>query len=127
MRKIVLISHGDSCVGMKNSLEMIAGKQSNVLTLSLLPRVSAIDFYSQLKSLINQESSDDMEFLIMADLKGGTPANTAFLLMKEYSNIKLITGFHLALILQACLTNEEPQQLIQGTNNMIQEINDEVK
>lgn len=127
MRKIFLISHGDSCVGMKNSLEMILGEQSNVLTLSLLSSVSAIDFYNQLKSLIDQENSDNDEILIMADLKGGTPANTAFLLMKEYSNIKLITGFHLALVIQACLTNEEPQQLIQETNNMIQEINNEVK
>lgn len=127
MRKIFLISHGDSCVGMKNSLEMILGEQSNVLTLSLLSSVSAIDFYNQLKSLINQENSDNDEILIMADLKGGTPANTAFLLMKEYTNIKLITGFHLALVIQACLTNEEPQQLIQETNNMIQEINNEVK
>lgn len=127
MRKIFLISHGDSCVGMKNSLEMILGEQSNVLTLSLLSSVSAVDFYNQLKSLINQENSDNDEILIMADLKGGTPANTAFLLMKEYTNIKLITGFHLALVIQACLTNEEPQQLIQETNNMIQEINNEVK
>ena len=49
MKNIVLVSHGLLAEGVKSSLEMIAGKQPNLHTISLTPDGDNLQFGEELE------------------------------------------------------------------------------
>lgn len=124
MRKIVLLGHGEGCVGMKISTEMILGEQEHLAAIDLKENESLNDYLKKVQTSINEyEKKGYDELLLLADIKGGTPGNVATLLGKTENNIRVITGYHLAMILTACTNNEiDIDYLIKETNLMIQKV-----
>ena len=47
MKPLVLISHGDMCVELKKSVEMIMGPQDDIYTVSLLPNEGQSEFLAK--------------------------------------------------------------------------------
>lgn len=94
---IILMTHGAFGYEMKKSAEMIAGKLKNIYCLSLMEGMDPVDFAADLKNLL-EEAPDDT--IILTDLFGGTPANTAarFALEKEYT---VLSGLNLAMLIEA--------------------------
>ncbi|EOI57174.1 PTS sugar transporter subunit IIA [Enterococcus gilvus] len=124
MRSVILVGHGDGCLGMKQSAESILGEQSNLTAISLGMSEGMESYVSRLeKTISEQEQFGFNEWLILSDIKGGTPSNVATLVAKNSSIIHVVSGYHLAMILTAC-TNETilPDDLIQETTQMIQKI-----
>ena len=70
MKKLILISHGAFCEGLKESAEMILGEQPDIVPVPLLPEESAEDFQAKLLAEMAKEDG----FTVFADLMGGTPA-----------------------------------------------------
>ncbi|MGF7058168.1 PTS sugar transporter subunit IIA [Brassicibacter mesophilus] len=95
MFAIIVIGHGEFSTGIKNAAEMILGEQENMIAIPLLPKDSPETY---LKKLREVTSSYD-EFVILADLKGGTPANLASFLVRD-KNCKCITGANLPMLLE---------------------------
>lgn len=94
---IILMTHGTFGAEMKKSAEMIAGKLENIYCFSLMEGMDPVDFVMDLKNLL-EEAPDDT--IILADLFGGTPANTAarFALEKQYT---VLSGLNLAMLIEA--------------------------
>ena len=53
---------------------------------------------------MNEAYEDGKEILVLADLFGGTPFNTAMLEIKgKYKNVEVIAGINLPLLIEATL------------------------
>jgi len=103
MRNIILISHGEMAIGVKSSLEMIIGKQSNVHTVILKADSDNIQFEKDLKKQMNELKG---ESIIIADLLGGTPCNVALKNYVDDENVEIIAGMSLPLAIEATLNQE---------------------
>ena len=89
---IILITHGKLGAEVKGSAEMIAGELKNVYSLSLMEGTDPMDLAMELKELLDT--------IILTDLFGGTPSNTAarFALEKNYT---VLAGLNLAMLIEA--------------------------
>ena len=84
----LIISHGELCNGMMDTVKMVAGDDFNAKALPLYPGVTSEEYREQLKKLVEEREDD---------LKGGTPYLSASYLAKNHK-ICVVTGMNLPLI-----------------------------
>lgn len=118
MKKVVIASHGDFSKGLLSSIEMIIGKQNSLKTYSLYPGESPDEF---VKDIENEMSNDD-EYIILTDLLGGS-VHTAMMSLCKYKNIHIISGVSLNLALEILTNLDEPS--LENTINEALELNNE--
>lgn len=100
MKNIVLVSHGLLAEGVKSSLEMIAGKQPNLHTLSLTPDGDNLQFGEELESKMKTFAG---KTIIIADLLGGTPANVSLQKYMDNPDVEIMSGLSLPVALECVL------------------------
>lgn len=97
---IILASHGGFAEGIKESGEMIFGKQENLETVTLLPSMGPDDLKAQIEEKVEKMDTDQILFLV--DLWGGTPFNQASGLLKgKEENWAIVTGLNLPMLIEA--------------------------
>jgi len=100
MFSILLISHGNLAEEMLGAAEMITGKAEGIYTAGLQSGMGVESFGKILEELTEKHASEGL--LILADLYGGTPCNTAALkLLPKYENVEMLTGMNLSMVLEA--------------------------
>ena len=77
--QLVLISHGRFCEELQRSTEMIMGPQESIHSVALLPEEGPDDFLAKFLDTIK----DFDDYLVFADLLGGTPCNVVSRLIME--------------------------------------------
>jgi mannose/fructose-specific phosphotransferase system component IIA len=95
--KIVLISHSNMAVGMKDTLNMIVGDDKNVLAFAAYINGSTTEI-QKVKDLI--ENNQNEQFIVLTDLLGGSVNNEMMQLLENNKNIRLVTGMNLPLAMQ---------------------------
>ncbi|RLK64241.1 PTS sugar transporter subunit IIA [Atopobacter sp. AH10] len=116
-RSLVLISHGRFCEGLKESTEMIMGPQDNIYTVALLPSEGQDDFRKKFEDV----TKDLDDYVVFADLMGGTPCNVVSRLILEGKNIPLYAGMNMPMVIgfiNAELIGEEKDYIKAATNNV---------
>ncbi|MEG0674998.1 PTS sugar transporter subunit IIA [Vagococcus sp.] len=105
MKKIIIATHGELALGIKNALELIAGIMAKeISTYSLTPGKSATDFVAEIeKEMIDHP---DQQFIVMGDIYGASVVN-AMLSLVNYPNGVLLSGVNLSLALQVLLDGSE--------------------
>lgn len=118
-KELILISHGDFCIELKKSTEMIMGPQENIHAIGLVPGEGPEEFKHKFNSLT--ESFND--FVVFADLMGGTPCNTvAGLLMEGDKKFDLYAGMNMPMIISYInseIVNEKPNIVEDAKNGVI--------
>lgn len=78
MKYLIMVSHGRFAEGVKTSLEMFAGDANDrVFALCLHNGKSADDFKKEVEDFLDKHNfKDDDEFVILADIIGGSPLTT---------------------------------------------------
>lgn len=78
MKYLIMVSHGRFAEGVKTSLEMFAGDANDrVFALCLHNGKSADDFKKEVENFLDKHNfKDDDEFVILADIIGGSPLTT---------------------------------------------------
>lgn len=94
-KQLVLVSHGLFCEELKKSTEMIMGPQESIHTVSLLPAESAEDFRAKFEAVI----ADLDDFVVLADLMGGTPCNVVSRMILEGQSIELYAGMNMPMVI----------------------------
>lgn len=94
-KNLVLVSHGLFCEELKKSTEMIMGPQENIYSVGLLPSESAEDFRIKFDSVIDELD----EFVVLADLMGGTPCNVVSRMILEGQSIDLYAGMNMPMVI----------------------------
>ena len=122
MEKLILVSHGKFCEGIKDSVEMILGPQEHIFTVSLLEE----DGPQDLESKFTQHIDKDDDVVVFVDILGGTPANIISKLIMQCEELELYTGMNLPMIisyLNGQMINEEVDYIYKGRKGIVK-VND---
>ncbi|HLN72649.1 MAG: PTS sugar transporter subunit IIA [Methylococcaceae bacterium] len=104
MRKFLIATHGTFASGIKASLELIAGTCDQVLTIDAYIN-DELSLEEEMDAILDQLAEKD-ELIIFTDLAGGSVTNR--LLMKSKpSNIHLVGGLNLPLLIEVVLADPE--------------------
>lgn len=97
--KLLLISHGKFCHGVKESYEMIAGENKDIYSLDLDNQGIGV-FSEKLNKLLDELTKED-EVLVLTDIQGGTPYNEAYRYQLSNSGkIEIVSGMNLPMIIE---------------------------
>lgn len=110
MIHVVVISHGDFCEGLLSSLKMIAGDTFGVKAVPLVPGESPESYREKLANVLSSYANEDSEFIILSDIGGGTPFQSAAYLSKEFK-ICLVSGMNMPMLLTLALGRTEEDKL----------------
>lgn len=105
MISILIISHGTFAEALKETAEMVLGKQDHLSALGLKPDDSPEVLKEQIVRLLS-EVPKGQEVCIFTDILSGTPFNTVVALTKEYSFAHL-SGVNLPLLVEALVSRNE--------------------
>lgn len=101
----VMVSHGEFSKGLKNSVEMIAGRQKNIKTVSLNEGDGLESLKENILIKYRELKCECDDVLIFVDMFGATTFNSACLVCAE-ENCCLFTGMNLPIILTFCVYQE---------------------
>ena len=99
MIAIIIGTHGMLSEELLKSSEMIFGSQSNVGTVTFKPGEGTDDLVKKYADLINELDCSN-GVLFMVDLFGGSPFNAASMLALKDTNMEIITGVNLPMLLE---------------------------
>ena len=100
LKKIILAAHGNFAVAAKGTLEMIMGPQESIEAITFSVEEGLNTVVEKMQTIIEQDEKS--EWLIIADLYGGTPFNagSSLAMMKPEKKIKVISGLSLPILLE---------------------------
>ncbi|PJN90094.1 PTS sugar transporter subunit IIA [Bacillus sp. mrc49] len=122
-RAIILVSHGNLASAMKECVELITGKQKRLYALNMGADEAFDSFSSRLGISVDQLRVRYKEIILLADIKGGSPCNASTLQVLKDDAVQVITGFHLGLVIECCLSPACPRELIANASQSISHIN----
>lgn len=107
---ILVTSHGSLCQGMMNSLAMIAGENPNVFALQF---DDLSNYPEKLAEELYRLDADYNGVVVFTDILGGTPFNECYKYIRgnNKSNIKIITGVNLPMLVETSLALEHEDNL----------------
>lgn len=112
---IVITTHGNFAEGIAQSVNMVIGGD-------IIPNLgldeSGVKIYEEkLFNLLDKEFETKDGIVVMCDLKGGTPFNTAlkYKYMKN-KNLEVITGVNLPMIIDTHMEIENFENLLEIVN-----------
>lgn len=106
MKKVLLLSHGKLAQEMKNTIEMILGKQ-DCLNYINLPYGKDISLY---RHEIEEKLSEAEDTLIFVDIFGGSPFMTSSKIygaLEDKSKIAIIAGMNLPMVIEVVSTIDQ--------------------
>lgn len=95
-KELVLVSHGAFCEALKASTEMIMGSQDIIHAVPLLPEDGSEEFQAKFLETVK----DLEEYVVFADLLGGTPCNVVSRLIMEGHQIDLYAGANMPMVIE---------------------------
>jgi len=95
-KQLILISHGRFCEELKTTTEMIMGPQADIHAVALLPEEGPDDFTAKFLDTVK----DFEDYIVFADLLGGTPCNVVSRLIMEGKEIELYAGMNLPMVIE---------------------------
>ncbi|MFU2182138.1 PTS sugar transporter subunit IIA [Streptococcus pluranimalium] len=95
VKDLILVSHGHFSEELKKSTEMIMGPQENIHAVGLLPEEGAEDFEAKLVDVLK----DLDDYVVLADLMGGTPCNVASRLLMQGYDFELFAGMNMPMVI----------------------------
>lgn len=101
MTGIIVTGHGHFPTGILSAVALVAGKPENTAGVDFEEGNSSADLKEAMTKAI--ESLEGDEILILADLVGGTPFNTAAALKAERTDkkLKVVAGVNMAALVEA--------------------------
>lgn len=99
---ILVVSHGPLASAIVSSAEMILGKISDkrLETLTLDVGANVDLFYETMNDLVENLLVNNEKVIILTDLLGGTPNNTALKIAIGNERVSVITGYNLMVLIE---------------------------
>ncbi|KUO77594.1 MAG: hypothetical protein APF77_03245 [Clostridia bacterium BRH_c25] len=129
MIEVIIITHGDLAKALKESAELIVGKQKHIQTFCLKHG----DSVDELKENINQAVSlclqEGNEVIALTDMFSGSPFNVTTANMNELGFIH-ITGINLPILIEILLMRQSAgireisEAAVENGRNSIKLVND---
>ncbi|SFB12597.1 PTS galactosamine/N-acetylgalactosamine transporter subunit IIA [Clostridium frigidicarnis] len=102
MTGILVTGHGRFASGIVSALELIAGKQENVVVIDFIENQSTEILKENIERSLNLLGD---EIIVFCDLAGGSPFKTSVILSRTISNkkIEVVAGVNLGMLLEIVL------------------------
>jgi len=114
---LLITSHGDFAKALVESAFMLAGETEQIANAGLYTGEAPEAFYERLAACVDQVDTGDGA-VVLADVFGGTPCNTAVRLSRE-KNIRIVTGANMPMMLYACTERTETTSLQEMVDGLI--------
>ncbi|MEG0752585.1 MAG: PTS fructose transporter subunit IIA [Angelakisella sp.] len=105
MRKILIACHGRMAEGVTTALNIIIGQKEHISYINAY--VEGTDVAKELENYFNNLSPED-EALVFTDLYGGS-VNQSIVSYAQRSNVRLVSGFNLAVVLELALLEPDSE------------------
>lgn len=92
---IIIVTHGKFGIELLESAKMILGSVPDTTAVAFTTE----DSLESLKEKIESKIKDGQRTIILTDIKGGSPFNVSYLLSTMNSDIKVMYGVNLPLVL----------------------------
>ena len=101
MAGIIITGHGHFPSGILSAVELVAGMSGQITAVDFEAGESARELKASMTAAL--ESMEEKEILVLADLAGGTPFNTAAVLKQEVKGkeIRLLAGASMPMVVEA--------------------------
>ncbi|WP_313582699.1 PTS sugar transporter subunit IIA [Lacrimispora sp.] len=120
MIKIVITSHGGMAQGMMQSVKMLMGEQDNLDFVTFGEEMGA----DELDELIGEKITDtslDNQYLILCDIKGGTPFNVVSRYSFKNDNVAVVYGMNLPILVEAIIRSQSSEVSLQELTSYLEE------
>lgn len=99
----ILTGHGDFSVGLKSAIDMVAGDQPE---FEIVPfeGSQAATYGDTLRDAISAMRTECDGVLVFVDLLGGTPFNQAMINTQSISDVNVVTGTNLPMLIETLFT-----------------------
>ncbi|AEB07779.1 PTS system fructose subfamily IIA component [Coriobacterium glomerans PW2] len=96
-RNIVLVSHGDLAYGMMSAVKMVFGESAELSCACLAPDGSCVEIIGKIAD--RAAAHPETQFVVIADILGGSVCNQCVQQLLDMPNTKVISGMSLGLVL----------------------------
>lgn len=118
--RYILASHGPFAKAALASAEMIVGKQENVDVLEVGFDTTLDGMKGEIIEIIEKNAEE--EYIIFCDILGGTPFNASIKVLHEFSNLSIVTGFNLPMLIELFMSPlETREQLLEKVREVYPE------
>jgi len=94
---IIVVTHGNMCVELIKTAEMVIGECQNIVAIPFLCHESCEDRTLKIEQIISQVNQGD-GVVIFTDLMGGNCCNISGMFLKD-EKIAILTGVNLPMII----------------------------
>ena len=102
---IIIVTHSNFAEGIKNSVEMIAGKQDNFTAINFENGEDIEDLKNRISQKAEEYTSKGLEVIYVTDLKGATPFNACLYVSTQIWG-PVVAGLCLPILLELVLTRD---------------------
>ena len=102
---IIIVTHSNFAEGIKNSVEMIAGKQDNFTAINFENGEDIEDLKNRIIQKAEEYTSNGLDIIYVTDLKGATPFNACLYVSTQIWG-PVIAGLCLPILLELVLTRD---------------------
>lgn len=106
MLGLVISGHGHFAKGLLHASQMIAGELDHVKSVLFEDGASLVEYQETLKATIQDAHDQYGGVVVLTDLKGGTPFNTAMMVSANLSNVAVLSGTNLPMIIEGGLLSQ---------------------
>lgn len=107
--RYILASHGPFAKAALASVEMIVGKQENVDVLEVGFDTTLDGMKGEIIEIISKTAED---YVIFCDILGGTPFNASIKVLHEFTNLSIVTGFNLPMLIEIFVSQLDSREQI---------------
>lgn len=104
---IIIVGHGKFSSGLKNSIELIAGKQEKLEIVDFVEGDSVDDLHRKIKRAVDVLNSEE-GIIFFTDILGGSPFKTSVMISKDIKNSEVIAGTNLPAIISILFDRDVP-------------------
>lgn len=120
MIHIIVTSHGGLAEGLMESSNMLIGEQENVECITFAPDMGAEELNEIYAEKITEVSNEN-QYLILCDIKGGTPFNVVSRYSFKNDNVTVIYGVNLPTLVTALLEAQNEGATLAGLTESLQQ------
>lgn len=102
---IIIVSHSNFAEGIKNSVEMIAGKQDNFTAINFENGEDIEDLKKRISQKAEEYTSKGLDVIYVTDLKGAAPFNACLYVSTQIWG-PVVAGLCLPILLELVLTRD---------------------
>lgn len=106
MKHFLIATHGELSKSFIETVEMIAGKSTNVSYFGMTKLKSGDTAKAELRKILKNKKEDE-HFIVLTDIFGGSVSNICTELLLENDDFDIITGVNLPMMLSMILADAD--------------------